>query len=210
MEALSTTALLQRVRTRDDAAFAELVRRHQGVLVRTARGLLGPGGPFEDVVQDAFLTLARKPPDLPTEAAEAQHLRLGGWLLQVTRNRCVDWLRKERRRLQRERELASPEATSGGIDAIDARDTRAFVERSLWALPEDQREVLVLRLVAEKSYREIAALTGRKVGTVGWLISRGLRQLADRLAPALGPAECDGQATSSLRALPRSVDSATG
>ena len=54
------------------------------------------------------------------------------------------------------------------------------------ALPTDQREVLAVRLFEEKSYREIADVTGKKVGTIGWLISEGLQALAGRLGPVLG------------------------
>jgi len=41
--------------------------------------------------------------------------------------------------------------------------------------------VIALRLFGEKSYSEIAAITGKKKGTVGWLISAGLTRLADEL-----------------------------
>ncbi len=48
--------------------------------------------------------------------------------------------------------------------------------------------MLVLRLLGEKSYREIADITGKKVGTVGWLISVGLKALSQELEPLLtGP-----------------------
>ena len=67
-------------------------------------------------------------------------------------------------------------------------DTRGFVRAAIAALPSDQREVLALRLFEEKSYREIADVTGKKVGTIGWLVSEGLQALAGRLAPVLGEA----------------------
>jgi DNA-directed RNA polymerase specialized sigma24 family protein len=73
------------------------------------------------------------------------------------------------------------------LSSVDAADTRALVERELGRLPTDQREVLVLRLLNEKSYREIAAITGKKVGTDGWLVSVGLKTLSRELAPLLSP-----------------------
>jgi RNA polymerase sigma-70 factor (ECF subfamily) len=57
------------------------------------------------------------------------------------------------------------------------------VEAELQKLPGDQREVLVLRLLGERSYKEIAEITGKKVGTVGWLVSEGLKALSANLAP---------------------------
>ena len=97
----------------------------------------------------------------------------------------MDALRSESRRKQREQAAASQEATAGGMDAVEAEDTRARVERSLERLPDDQREVLVLRLLGERSYKEIAVITGKKIGTIGWLISVGLKALSQELAPLL-------------------------
>ncbi len=97
----------------------------------------------------------------------------------------MDALRSDTRRRQREERVAAPEASPGGLDAIEAADTRAVVERQLGALPQDQREVLILRLLGEKSYSEIATITGRKIGTVGWLVSVGLKALSAQLAPVL-------------------------
>jgi RNA polymerase sigma factor (sigma-70 family) len=79
--------------------------------------------------------------------------------------------------------VAPAEATTEGLSAVEAADTRAAVERGLAELAPDQREVLVLRLFGDRSYKEIAAITGKNVGTIGWLISVGLRRLATELAP---------------------------
>ena len=181
--------LLERYSRGDTSAFADLVRSHQGSLLRYAGGLLGAGGGVEDVVQEAFIRLSQSPPQLPepllTEPEGARR-QLSAWLHKVTRNLCMDVLRSETRRRVREQEAAATEAGSGGLERVEEEDTRAAVQRSLQDLPEDQREVLVLRLLGEKSYREISEITGRKVGTVGWLLSMGLRSLSEELAPLLG------------------------
>jgi len=97
--------------------------------------------------------------------------------------------RSEKGRRGREEGAAGTEATAGGVERVEQEDTRAAVERGIERLPDDQREVLVLRLIGERSYREIAEITGKKVGTVGWLISEGLSALGRDLAhlvPAQG------------------------
>ena len=55
--------------------------------------------------------------------------------------------------------------------------------------------MLVLRLLGDKSYREIADITGKKIGTVGWLVSVGLKALSAELAPLLSvaPKKAKGQ-----------------
>lgn len=148
--------------------------------------MLGDRSAADDAVQEAFLRLAQKPPDLEGDA-EISRKQLSSWLHRVTRNLCMDAMRSDKRRRTREAEVAPAEATGGEIDKVEAADTRAAVERGLLNLPPAQREVLVLRLLGDKSYREIADVTGRKVGTVGWLVSEGLKRLSAELSDLATP-----------------------
>ncbi len=194
--------LLEAHQRGDPQAFSELVRRHERALLQHARALLGRGSAYEDAVQEAFLRLAQSPPTLPKEVrgdARLESAHLGSWLHTVTRNLCMDTMRSETRRRRREEGAAQHEAADGGATTVEQQDTRAAVRRELETLPQDQREVLVLRLVGERSYKEIAEITGKKIGTVGWLISVGLQELAARLGPVLAmePARSSGAAPSS-------------
>ena len=186
-ETVSEAALLDRYHAGDTGAFAELVRRHQGPLLRHAQGLLGAGSAHEDKGQEAFLKWAQNAPVLSTEVLGdpgAEHAQLGAWLHKVTRNLCMDVMRSETRRKRRERDVAAHEAADGGIGTVEAADTRVAVERSLGRLPRDQCEVLVLLLWGEKRYRESAAITGKKSGTVGRRESVALNaRVAERSAP---------------------------
>jgi RNA polymerase sigma-70 factor (ECF subfamily) len=186
-------------------AFEALVARHERALLRHSRALLGDWRSGEDVVQEVFLRLAQRPPILDADVQgdpRRESAALASWLHQVLRNLCMDTKRSEMRRRRREEEAAGREATSGGMDSVDAADTKAAVERGLLKLPVDQREVLVLRLFDEKSYSEIASITGRKVGTVGWLISVGMKALAAELAPlASGAVVCEVRATPAVPAM---------
>lgn len=172
----------------DPEAFTTLVQRHEGPLLRHARALVGDRRGAEDAVQEVFLRLAEKPPTVPDEVRgdpDKERAALASWLHRVLRNLCMDAIRSETRRKRREETVANHEAVGGGVAVVEEEDTRDAVERSLHRLPEDQREVLVLRLLGERSYKEIAEITGKKIGTVGWLISIGLKALADELAPLL-------------------------
>ena len=130
----------------DSGAFEALVARHERALLRHARALLGDWRAGEDVVQEVFLRLAQRPPVLSADVQgdpRAESAVLASWLHQVLRNLCMDTQRSEKRRRRREEEAAAGEATSGGMETIDAADTKAAVERGLLRLPEEQREVLV-------------------------------------------------------------------
>jgi DNA-directed RNA polymerase specialized sigma24 family protein len=163
-----TDAELLEAWTRDRCAraFTELVRRYERACLGHARALLGAGGSAEDCVQDTFCRLATQPPKLDPELRadpKASRSVLAAWLHQVTRNRALDILRSEKRRRRREALAAADEATAGGAERVEQEDTVRAVE-------------------GERSYREIAEITGRKVGTVGWLISEGLKALSHELA----------------------------
>ena len=198
MQEPSDGDLLRRFQAGDTAAFEALVERYECALLRPARSILGDGRCHEDVVQDVFLRLVQSPPRVPRSAAgraglERAHLL--SWLHRVTRNCCLDVVRSETRRRKREEAVAAAEPADGGLASVEAGDTREAVARGLQRLPSDQREVLTLRLLGEQSYREIAEITGKKIGTVGWLVSTGLKALSSELAPLLqgrGPGTAAG------------------
>ncbi|HEX6883741.1 MAG TPA: RNA polymerase sigma factor [Planctomycetota bacterium] len=176
----------------ESSAFEALVARYERPLLRHARALLGDWRSGEDVVQEVLLRLAQRPPSLATDVRgdpRAESAVVSAWLHQVLRNLCMDTKRSEMRRRRREEASAARDESVGGLDGVEADDTKAAVMRGLLRLPQDQREVLVLRLFDEKSYGEIATITGRKVGTVGWLISVGMKALAAELAPLVGGVE---------------------
>ncbi len=197
----SVPQLLRQYTEGDPKAFASLVTRYQSPLLAFARGMLGSRGNHEDVVQETFLRLARKPPDLAEVGLNPDQgaAHLNAWLHRVTRNLCVDTMRSESKRREREQAVASPEATGGGLSLVEANDTRAAVERGLDQLPEEQREVLVLRLLGDKSYREIAEITGKKLGTIGWLISRGVSSLSRELGSLVETVEADAPGSTTGR-----------
>lgn len=191
MDSSSDVTLLEAWSKGHQEAFEILVGRYQRALLAHSRALLGSTGAVEDAVQEAFLRLATKPPRVAELEPElrvgaARSSRLGSWLHKVTRNACMDQLRTEGRRREREARVASAESDAGGLDRVEAADTRAAVEAGLGRLKAEEREVVALRLIAERSYAEIAEITGRKLGTVSWLLSRGLKALARELEPLFG------------------------
>ena len=97
----------------------------------------------------------------------------------------MDTVRSETRRRDREAHAAAGETIEGEQGAVERRDTHEAVRRAMDTLPQDQRAVLVLRLLGGKSYREIAEITGKKLGTVGWLVAEGVKTLGARLEPLM-------------------------
>ena len=84
-------ALVTGLKSGDQGAMAELYDRYSSVVYAVALRVLGDTGAAEDVLQEVFLQLWRKP-----SAFDAARGSLGSWLAVITRNRAIDFLRKRR------------------------------------------------------------------------------------------------------------------
>jgi RNA polymerase sigma-70 factor (ECF subfamily) len=104
----------------------------------------------------------------------------GAWLLRIAANAVSDhW-----RRLERERGLPCPPAAADPPQ--DDSEELAAVFRSMRELPEDQRRVVEMRFLGEKSIREIAQHLGRSEGAVKQLQFRALENLRAQLGDIHG------------------------
>ncbi|KRS10495.1 RNA polymerase sigma70 factor [Roseovarius atlanticus] len=109
-------------------------------------------------------------------------MRLEPWLFRILRNA---WIDQSRRRATRGTEIdvtVSPEAaTVDGTRVNEARLMLRETEEALAALPDDQREVILLVCFEELSYAEAAEVLGIPKGTVMSRLSRGRVALAEKL-----------------------------
>ena len=161
-------------------ALEALARAHRPSVLRTARHLLGDDDAAEDVAQDAFVRLQNA---LGGFRAEAE---LSTWLYRVTLNLCRDHVRRRRRRPEVPLDAVAHRAESVAADperSVAVGRARRAIEAAIAKLPEDQREVVTLRFVAELRYVEIARVTGLPEGTVASRVFRALQRLSRDLEP---------------------------
>jgi RNA polymerase sigma factor (sigma-70 family) len=160
--------------SRDEAAFAAIVRRHGPLVWGVCRRNLPNPADAEDAFQATFLVLVRRSAWLP------QHDSLGPWLYRVAVWCCRNVRRSNRRRLKRVRPgLAEPAAVvEAGIDA----DLSAALDRAVLSLPEKYRTPIVLCHLQGWSRRQAAAHLGCPEGTLSAQLSRALAKLRAKLA----------------------------
>ncbi|MGH2379288.1 MAG: RNA polymerase sigma factor [Candidatus Limnocylindria bacterium] len=158
------------LRARDESAWRALHDREFPLLYRYALGLGAGTGLAEDAVSEAFTRLLKAIPDLRIDGPVA----LRSWLIVVCRNYVRDELRKTSRTSADAPERFAPDADP---------TTRAALYAALAALPETQRDVIVLRFVTGLPTREVAALTGRGIEAVESLQHRALEALRRALGP---------------------------
>lgn len=179
MTDLNDRELLERYRSGDLDAFEIILERHEAPLLRYA-GRYGRSR-AQDIVQEAFLRLVRECRS-PSRTETIEHLP--AWLYQVTRNLAIDAARKEERMERREQWAAVSEVEPPGTPDVETRELVDVVEEKLHGLPPKERDVLILRIREQRSYREISSITGLTTSNVGYLIHKGLESLAAELRTA--------------------------
>lgn len=173
--------LLERFRRGDEAAFEALFSANYAAVFRVAYGLTGARESAEDIVQETFLTLYRRPPtpDQPPRA----------WLCRVALNLGRNALRGEQRAITRAERAAVADISPDDPSAEAERaEERAEVRAALAALPERQARLLLLRY-AGLSYAEIAMALDIAPGSVGTLLARAEQAFAARYDRRIGPTE---------------------
>ncbi len=138
------------------AAFGELYRDYRARLHQYALSLVRNREAAEDAVQDAFLGWARQ------VAAGKAPRQAAPYLYASVRNRCLDRLRRRPEVALEEAGVELLAAPTGDEERIRLRHA---LNRLLLALPEEQREVVVLRSWHDLDFAAIAALQGTPVNT---------------------------------------------
>ena len=181
----SDSELLQSMMTGDEAALTALYQRRARDVFRFALQMCGSQALADDVTQEVFMVLIREGHNF-----DAARGSLSAFLMGVARNQVL-------RRLRRERFYVAIEEGSGGagpakasrtnetpLDDLSRNETIESVRRSVLALPERYREVVVLCDLQELSYVEAAEILGCAVGTVRSRLHRARALLIEKLRPA--------------------------
>ncbi len=148
--------LFPRLRRRDPAALAVLVREYEAPLRRAAYLYLGRADAAEDVTQETFIAAW----DQAGRAAADTQLR--AWLFAILFNRCRKYRRSVWRRLRREK--AAAQGVGQGSPPPDER--LEGLRLAMARLTEDLRAVVILRYERQMGVAEVAAALGVPEGTV--------------------------------------------
>lgn len=177
-QALNDGEDLKRHLAGDETAFARILARHEPALLRYAANRLKRETSAEDAVQETFLRLLREARALTANES------LAAWLFRVCRNLCADIARKEVRMQQRHLRVAVPDLEPAPAFALELIEERDKVRQLLDGLPEHEREVLILKVLEGRSFRDVQALLDTTLHDVFSTAHRGLRRLADGLREA--------------------------
>lgn len=182
----SDDALLALYGQGDRSAARVLALRLTPLALRVAARMLGDAAEAEDVAQEAMLRLWRAAPGWQPGTA-----KVTTWLYRVVANLATDRLRR-RRTLPLDAAPEPEDGRPGALAGLIEADRAAALQAALMALPDRQREAVVLRHLEGLANPEIAAIMGVGVEAVESLVARGKRGLAATLAGRRGELGYDG------------------
>jgi RNA polymerase sigma-70 factor, ECF subfamily len=200
----------------DDAAFAELMRRHRGPIVNYVNRMIGDRDRAEDLAQEVFLRVYRHAGTYRVTA------RFTTWLYTIASNLGKNELRNRARRrntsveeIQRELNqedyhLGTREDFLAPDRITDLNDRQRKVRVAIDRLPEHFRMMLVLRDLEGFAYEEIASMLDLPLGTVKSRINRARLEFKRQVEPLLASGRANDPAifwkTASRKPSPKGPD----
>ncbi len=193
-EEVTDEVLMMRFQSGDRGAFGTLVKKHKTAIYNFVLRLVRSPSAAEDLVQDVFVKVVQSAVDFKHES------KFSTWAYTIARNICIDHLRKMA--LRQHPSLDQPRGDSGagseGPTLLErTADTRpgSAVERTVIgtelgqriarcveALPDEQREVFLLREIGDLSFKDIAGIVGVPENTCKSRMRYALERLQEGLA----------------------------
>ncbi|MBM3405112.1 MAG: sigma-70 family RNA polymerase sigma factor [Bacteroidetes bacterium] len=165
----------------NEAAFRELVHRHQSMVVNVCHQFLQDPEDAHDVAQEVFIEVFRS-------ASRFRHQsKISTWLYRIAVNRSLNYLRKKKRHdwIERLDDLIamksfaplekSPEENREQMESLQV------LHQAIGSLPEKQRAAITLSFFEELSYKEIADILKITVSNVGVLINRAKKGVQEKV-----------------------------
>ena len=154
--------LIARCQRQDERAFAELISPYRQNLLTFLARMHGQQNEAEDLLQETLVKVWRNLP-------QYNHRRkFAGWLFGIARNVAIDGLRKKkiRQMVTYTDDLPEYSNSDDASAAIEAQEMQSAFMQALSKLPENQRQVFLLRQHSEMTFKEIAAETGQPLNTI--------------------------------------------
>ena len=181
----STEELVARVRAGDEEAFRLIFDRYSRPVLGFIFDMVGDRSLAEDLAQETFVRAFRGLQTLREET------KLSTWLFGIARNCAREQLRTRRRDAGNVEIDAEPafelhdHARTPSGHLLD-KELSGVIQSALARLDEDKRTVFTLKVLQQRSYEEIAEITGFSVGKLKTDLHRARAEMRRRIGPYLG------------------------
>jgi RNA polymerase sigma-70 factor (ECF subfamily) len=173
--------LVRRARRGDQHAFGLLVERYRRAAYAVAYSVTGRHEDAEDAAQESFLVALER-----LEECRSPE-RFAGWLMTIVRNRSRNLVRREVLRATDQVPVGASSSTPGPDRQTELSELQDVLREALDALPEVQREIVLLHDLEGWKHREIADRIGLPSGTVRSHLHFARKALREALAALSNP-----------------------
>jgi len=156
-----------------EQAFTEIFNRYSSRIYAYCRRFLGDREEALDAFQETFIRFHQ------SASKDREMTNLPGFLLTIARNLCMNIKRKERNDISYEDYMAG----NDDENKTDKNEMLDLIKKALNQLPDDYREVFILREYEGLSYQEIANMTNTNITNVKVRIHRAKQKIRDILQP---------------------------
>lgn len=169
--------LMAQIEQGSSEAFQVLFDRHSGKILGYAKKLLGSKERAEEVSQEIWIKVVK----LAAQYRSENHFK--AWTMTMTKNHCLNILRKDGRIVfvEEVRDLVENETKMLFEKKFFSQFSMEAVSQAIDELPEKQRVALTILLTEEASYEEIAEQMNASLGAVKTMIHRGRKALQEKL-----------------------------
>jgi RNA polymerase sigma-70 factor (ECF subfamily) len=174
-------ALVNQLKSGKTIAFNQIVLKYKDKVFNTAYRFLGNYQDASDLTQECFILVYNGIKNFRGESS------LSTWIYRITVNTCKNRLKslerkKDSRTLSlREKILDIKENNDSPVELFERKELESKVQNAIDSLPEDWKEIVILRDIEGLAYYEIAKILECEVGTVKSKLHRARMALKDKL-----------------------------
>lgn len=159
--------LIRRTLDKDEQAFEALYQATKYAVYSIIYAIVKDKAATEDLMQDTYLKMVKA---LPTYDFSTQFTT---WLLTIAKRTAIDHYRKERRIVR----LEDGDAALIPDVQTDRSEHQMEAERYLKILSDEERQIVLLKIVDRRSHKEIAGLMNKPAGTIAWLYHQAIQKM---------------------------------
>lgn len=174
-EAGDDAGLIKRALSGDDGAFSALVERHFGAAYASAYAVLGNSSDAEELAQETFVQVFQKLERLREPGAFV------GWVWRIAHDLALKHIRKHGR-MKVVEDVPESGSAESPLEPLVAGEDQQGLRKALAALPEDQREALLMKYWQDLEYEEMSKRTGVSEEALYQRVCRGLKRLREVLS----------------------------
>ena len=185
MNRLTDLEIISRIKEGDTMLYSQLEDRYKHMVYTAAIRLVRVKEDAEEIAQDTFLSVYR------TLGSFRGDCLFSTWLYRVAYNKCLDHLKKNKRKLPLQDLDISDSYDVGYLDKkmyqLEQQQRLQMIKEAIDALPEDMAFLVTLFYLEERTLKEISAITGQSVNTLKVKLFRARKRLMSLLINKLEP-----------------------